>query len=255
MQQAPVAFGRRRSRSSRPSQKAFWIPNLDASAARAKELISRRLVAYENGVELAFRQRDDELSTSCQERRMLDNHNGDPFRPSYRRSEVNACWCERTDCLRIDTSTRSADVTVIGGTATGISERRPVRLPTSRGSGAGASVNGQIVSVEGPHLLYELKIAVPIELEKVTTAWAFEGQTVLYVVVDGRVFGTVAAEGATAYNLVAILVAARLLARWRIDLPMSVSALAMSTSTIIVALNAQLLHRLRIARHETKVSY
>jgi len=60
---------------------------------------------------------------------------------------------------------------------------------------------------------------------------------------------------ATAYNLIAIPVAAGLLVRWRIDLPMSVGAIAMSTSTMIVALNAQLLRRLRIVRHETKVSH
>jgi cation transport ATPase len=36
---------------------------------------------------------------------------------------------------------------------------------------------------------------------------------------------------------------------------MSVDAIAMSTSTIIVALNAQLLRRLRIAHHETRVSH
>jgi Cu2+-exporting ATPase len=60
---------------------------------------------------------------------------------------------------------------------------------------------------------------------------------------------------ATAYNLIAIPVAAGLLVRWRIDLPMSVGAIAMSTSTIIVALNAQLLRRLRIVHHETKVSH
>jgi Cu2+-exporting ATPase len=41
------------------------------------------------------------------------------------------------------------------------------------------------------------------------------------------------------------------LVRWRIDPPMSVGAIAMSTSTIIVALNAQLLRRLRIVRHKT----
>jgi Cu2+-exporting ATPase len=56
---------------------------------------------------------------------------------------------------------------------------------------------------------------------------------------------------ATAYNLVAIPLAAGLFVRWRIDLPMSVGAIAMSTSTIIVALNAQLLCRLRIMLHKT----
>jgi P-type Cu2+ transporter len=60
---------------------------------------------------------------------------------------------------------------------------------------------------------------------------------------------------ATAYNLIAFPVAAGLFVRWRIDLHMSVGAIAMSTSTMIVALNAQLLRRLRIVRDETKVSH
>jgi P-type Cu2+ transporter len=51
---------------------------------------------------------------------------------------------------------------------------------------------------------------------------------------------------ATAYNLVAIPVAAGLFVRWGLDLPMSVGAIAMSLSTIIVAANAQLLRRLKL---------
>jgi Cu2+-exporting ATPase len=46
---------------------------------------------------------------------------------------------------------------------------------------------------------------------------------------------------ATAYNLVAIPVAAGVFVHWGLDLPMSVGAVAMSLSTIIVAANAQLL--------------
>jgi Cu2+-exporting ATPase len=53
---------------------------------------------------------------------------------------------------------------------------------------------------------------------------------------------------ATAYNLVAIPIAGGLLVRWGIDLPMSVGAVAMSASTIIVAANAQLLRRLNLQR-------
>ncbi len=53
---------------------------------------------------------------------------------------------------------------------------------------------------------------------------------------------------ATAYNLVAIPVAGGLLVRWGVDLPMSVGAVAMSLSTIIVAVNAQLLRRLKLQR-------
>ena len=51
---------------------------------------------------------------------------------------------------------------------------------------------------------------------------------------------------ATAYNLVAIPVAGGLLVRWGLDLPMSVGAVAMSLSTIIVAANAQLLLRQKL---------
>jgi Cu2+-exporting ATPase len=51
---------------------------------------------------------------------------------------------------------------------------------------------------------------------------------------------------ATAYNALAIPVAAGLFAPWGIVLPMSVGALAMSLSTIIVAANAQLLRGLQL---------
>ena len=53
---------------------------------------------------------------------------------------------------------------------------------------------------------------------------------------------------ATAYNLVAIPAAGGLFLRWGIDFPMSVGAVAMSLSTIIVAANAQLLRRLNLQR-------
>jgi Cu2+-exporting ATPase len=53
---------------------------------------------------------------------------------------------------------------------------------------------------------------------------------------------------ATAYNLVAIPIAGGLLVRWGIDLPMSVGAIAMSASAIIVAANAQLLRGLNLQR-------
>ncbi len=56
---------------------------------------------------------------------------------------------------------------------------------------------------------------------------------------------------ATAYNLVAIPVAGGLLVRRGLDLPMSVGAVAMSLSTIIVAVNAQLLRRLKLQRAAT----
>lgn len=51
---------------------------------------------------------------------------------------------------------------------------------------------------------------------------------------------------ATAYNLVAIPAAGGLFLRWGVDFPMSVGAVAMNLSTIIVAANAQLLRRLKL---------
>ena len=51
---------------------------------------------------------------------------------------------------------------------------------------------------------------------------------------------------ATGYNVVAIPVAAGILVPWGIDLSMAAGAVAMSASTIVVALNAQLLRGLRL---------
>jgi Cu2+-exporting ATPase len=53
---------------------------------------------------------------------------------------------------------------------------------------------------------------------------------------------------ATGYNLIAIPIAAGVLVPWGLDLPMSVGAIAMSLSTIVVAANAQLLRRLTLRR-------
>ena len=51
---------------------------------------------------------------------------------------------------------------------------------------------------------------------------------------------------ATAYNVIAIPIAGGLLVRWGFDLPMSVGAVAMSVSTIVVAANAQLLRGVKL---------
>jgi len=55
-------------------------------------------------------------------------------------------------------------------------------------------------------------------------------------------------------NLVAIPIAGGLLVRWGIDLPMSVGAIAMSASTIIVAANAQLLRGLTLRRETDQLA-
>src|SRR5467141_1281490 len=247
------------------------------------------------------------------------------------------------------------------------------------GRGAEALVEGKRVMIGGPRLLTEAKVTVPPEVEKLTTAWASDGKTVLYAVAQGQLLGAFAVEDeirpesseavtelhrlgirvamitgdsktvadsvgkrigidevaaevlpadkastvkrfqaggkkvgmvgdgvndapalatadvgiaigagtdvaiesagivlvrsdprdvvgaielsratyrkmiqnliwATAYNLVAIPVAGGLFVRWGFDLPMSVGAVAMSLSTIIVAANAQLLRRLKLQR-------
>jgi len=54
---------------------------------------------------------------------------------------------------------------------------------------------------------------------------------------------------ATAYNLVAIPVAAGLFLRWGVELPMSVGAIAMSLSTLIVAAKRATPSRTKIRPH------
>ncbi|WP_082393588.1 MULTISPECIES: copper-translocating P-type ATPase [Nocardia] len=49
---------------------------------------------------------------------------------------------------------------------------------------------------------------------------------------------------AAGYNIIAVPLAAGILAHWNITLPMEIGALLMSASTVVVALNAQLLRRL-----------
>src|SRR6202158_4352001 len=62
------------------------------------------------------------------------------------------------------------------------------------GRGAQARVNGKSIIIGGPRLLIEGKVSLPPEVEKLTTAWASEGKTVLYVVAEGRLLGAFAVE-------------------------------------------------------------
>jgi P-type Cu2+ transporter len=62
------------------------------------------------------------------------------------------------------------------------------------GRGAQARVNSKSIAIGGPRLLTEGKVAVPPEVEELTTAWASDGKTVLYVVADGRLLGAFAVE-------------------------------------------------------------
>jgi Cu2+-exporting ATPase len=270
-----------------------------------------------------------------------------------------------------------AKAIVSGASRRGIKPQATANFEALPGLGARASVNGQSVAVGGPRLLADSKAAIPPDLDETASAWMSDGRTVLYVLRDGTVIGSLGIEDeirpesveavkalhelgvrvamitgdsqavadsvarrlgidevesqvlpahkasaverfraggkevamvgdgvndapalatadvgiaigagtdvavesagivlvrsdprdvvaaielsrasyrkmiqnllwATAYNVIAIPAAAGLFIRWKINLPMSVGALAMNLSTIIVALNAQLLRRLRI---------
>jgi Cu2+-exporting ATPase len=62
------------------------------------------------------------------------------------------------------------------------------------GRGAKALVEGTVVEIGGPRLLTEAKVTLPPEVEKLTTAWASDGKTVLYAVAQGRLLGAFAVE-------------------------------------------------------------
>src|ERR1022692_853849 len=62
------------------------------------------------------------------------------------------------------------------------------------GRGAEALVEGKIVVIGGPRLLSEANVTVPPEVEKLTTQWASEGKTVLYVVGERKLLGAFAVE-------------------------------------------------------------
>src|SRR6266581_2217457 len=62
------------------------------------------------------------------------------------------------------------------------------------GRGAEARVGGKSIIIGGPRLLIEAKVVAPPEVQKLRTAWATEGKTVLYVVAEGRLLGAFAVE-------------------------------------------------------------
>jgi Cu2+-exporting ATPase len=50
------------------------------------------------------------------------------------------------------------------------------------GRGAKALVEGKSIEIGGPRLLSDAKATVPLEIEKLTAAWASDGKTVLYAI-------------------------------------------------------------------------
>jgi Cu2+-exporting ATPase len=83
-----------------------------------------------------------------------------------------------------------------------VAETKRRKLPTLQatdfealpGRGARARVNGKNITIGGPRLLTEGEVRVPPEVEKLTTAWASEGKTVLYVVAEAQLLGAFAVE-------------------------------------------------------------
>jgi Cu2+-exporting ATPase len=62
------------------------------------------------------------------------------------------------------------------------------------GRGAKALVEGTSVEIGGPRLVTEARVPVPPEVETLTTAWAAEGKTILYLLTQGRFLGAFAVE-------------------------------------------------------------
>jgi Cu2+-exporting ATPase len=151
-------------------------------------------------------------------------------------------------------------------------------LPSARdfrsltGRGVQAEIDGSTVAVGGPALLRELGLAVPSPMSEWAEPWTGRGAAVLHVMRDGAVVGAVALEdeirevsreaarrlqeaGVTVAMITgdARPVAGAVGRELGIDevfaevvLPMALGAVLMITSTVIVALNAQLLRRVRL---------
>jgi P-type Cu2+ transporter len=83
---------------------------------------------------------------------------------------------------------------VRGAQARGIEASPATDFQAMAGRGARATIGGRDASVGGPRLLQEVEAEPPADLTTTTDAWAAEGRTVLYVVVDGHVQGAVAIE-------------------------------------------------------------
>jgi len=62
------------------------------------------------------------------------------------------------------------------------------------GRGAKAVVEGKSIEIGGPRLLSITKVTVPLEIEKLTTAWGSDGKTVLYAIAQDRLLGAFAVE-------------------------------------------------------------
>lgn len=87
-----------------------------------------------------------------------------------------------------------AKAIVKGAARRGVKPAPAVGFVALPGLGARASVNGRSVAVGGPRLLVGTGATVPSELEHPIKTWSSEGRTVLYVLQDGAVIGSIAVE-------------------------------------------------------------
>src|SRR6195256_156328 len=76
----------------------------------------------------------------------------------------------------------------------GVSQLSSTNFVALPGRGAEALVGGEKIAIGGPRLLTEAKVTAPPEIEKLTTTWASDGKTVLYVVAQSRLLGAFAVE-------------------------------------------------------------
>jgi Cu2+-exporting ATPase len=83
---------------------------------------------------------------------------------------------------------------VSGAVARGVTPRRASGFENLAGRGARATVDGALVAVGGPRLLEEMRVSPPDEVSEPTGAWADAGRTVMSVVRDGSVIGSVSVE-------------------------------------------------------------
>ena len=87
-----------------------------------------------------------------------------------------------------------AKAVIEGARRRGVAVPRASGFEAMAGRGARARVEGSLAQVGGPRLLAELQLTVPSDVQSGVDGWEAAGQTVLYVVRDGRVMGALSVE-------------------------------------------------------------
>jgi Cu2+-exporting ATPase len=111
-------------------------------------------------------------------------------------ASVAAAGVDEAELLRLAASVEADSehplgrAIVVGAQQRGIEPAASSGFEALAGRGARAHVDGRSVAVGGPRLLADLRLDPIAESEP----WASEGQTVLHVVIDGRVVGALSVE-------------------------------------------------------------